>query len=84
MGRTRYSKVVAPHYKCWYKVYMSPYLSLQEVCNQYWPSSGSQNYGEFTVEMLGEESLQGFMLRTVSVQDAKVSSPWLQEIHSVW
>ena len=48
-------------------------VHIQEVCNQYWPSSGSQSYGEFTVELLGEERLQGFVLRTVSVQNAKVS-----------
>ena len=52
---------------------------IQEVCYQYWPSSGSQRYGEFTVELLGEERLQGFVLRTVSVQDTKVSPRgWLE------
>ena len=56
------------------------YLHIQEVCYQYWPSSGSQRYGEFTVELLGEERLQGFVLRTLSVQDAKVSSiGWLEK-----
>ena len=48
-------------------------LSIQEVCYQYWPSIGLQRFGEFTVELLGEERLQGFVLRTVSVEDAKVS-----------
>ena len=53
-------------------------VHIQEVCYQYWPSSGSQSYGEFTVELLGEERLQGFVLRTVSIQNAKVSSRgWL-------
>ena len=46
---------------------------IQEVCYQYWPSSGSQRFGEFTVEILGEEELQGFVLKMLSVQHAKVS-----------
>ena len=48
-------------------------LSIQEVCYQYWPSIGLQRFGEFTVELLGEKRLQGFVLKTVSVEDAKVS-----------
>ena len=35
-------------------------LSLQEVCYHYWPSGSTQTYGEFTVEVLGEENFQGF------------------------
>ena len=50
-----------------------PCLHIQEVCYKYWPSTGSQRFGEFTVELLGEERLQGFVLRTVSVEDSKVS-----------
>ena len=46
---------------------------IQEVCYQYWPSNGSQRFGEFTVDILGEERLHGFVLRTISVQHAKVS-----------
>ena len=46
---------------------------IQEVCYQYWPSRGSQRFGEFTVEVLGEEALQSFVLRTLSVQHSKVS-----------
>ena len=48
-------------------------LPLQEVCYQYWPTSGSHTYGEFTVEILGEEKLQGFAMRTFGVFNAKVS-----------
>ena len=47
-------------------------LPLQEVCYQYWPSSGSHTYGEFTVEILGEEKLQGFVLRTLRILNTKV------------
>ena len=45
----------------------------QEVCYQYWPSSGTQTYGEFTVEILGEEMFQGFSLKSFGVFNAKVS-----------
>ena len=48
-------------------------IPIQEVCYQYWPSTGSQMFGELTVELLGEERLQGFVLRTLSVEDSKVS-----------
>ena len=48
-------------------------LSLQEVCYQYWPSGSTQTYGEFTVEVLGEENFQGFCLRTFGVLNTKVS-----------
>jgi len=30
-------------------------------------------FEEYKVELLGEERLQGFMMRTVSVEDSKVS-----------
>ena len=42
-----------------------PCLPILEVCYQHWPSTGSQKFGEFTVELLQEERLQGFMLRAV-------------------
>ena len=45
---------------------------IQEVCYQYWPGSGSAVYGEYTVELLNEEKLEGFVLRTLSVH-TKVS-----------
>ena len=48
-------------------------LSLQEACYQYWPSSGTQTYGEFTVEILGKERFEGFCLRSFGVLNAKVS-----------
>ena len=35
--------------------YIIMYVYVQEVCYQYWPSSGSQTYGEFTVELVGED-----------------------------
>ena len=47
-------------------------LSLQEVCYHYWPISGTQTYGEFTVEVLGEEPQEGCVLRTFSVTHSEV------------
>ena len=48
------------------------YCVIQEVCHQYWPSSGVMQVGEFTVEHMGEEKLEGFILRTFSVVHKKV------------
>ena len=45
---------------------------LQEVCYQYWPTSGVKQIGEFTVDLLGDEKLEGFVLRTLSVLDTMV------------
>ena len=47
-------------------------LPLQEVCYQYWPSSGIVNIGEYTIDLLGEEKMKGFVLRTLSVLHSKV------------
>ena len=44
----------------------------QEASAQYWPDSGIAHYGEFAVDLLGEEKLQGFMIRNLSVMDTKV------------
>ena len=51
---------------------------VQETCYQYWPSSGSQTFGEFTVELLGEEQLSGFSIRNFSLINNKVclTSDW--------
>ena len=47
--------------------------SLHEVCYQYWPAGKrTQSYGEFSVELVNEERKRGFILRTLSVQQAKV------------
>ena len=34
---------------------------------RYWPGSGSYQYGEYDVEILGEEPLEGFTIRDLSV-----------------
>ena len=46
----------------------------QEVCYQYWPGQRTQSYGEFRIELISEESGNGYIMRTFSVQQAKVSS----------
>ena len=49
----------------------------QEASAQYWPSSGMTQYGEYTVDLLGEEKLEGFTIREISVLEAKVSSSYV-------
>ena len=44
----------------------------EEASAQYWPSSGICQYGEYTVELMGEEPLEEFIIRDISVMDSKV------------
>ena len=44
----------------------------QEASAQYWPDSGIVHFGEFAVDLLGEEKVQGFIIRSLSVMDTKV------------
>ena len=44
----------------------------QEASAQYWPSSGTYQYGEYCIELVGEEPLEGFVIRNLSVTDIKV------------
>ena len=44
----------------------------QEASAQYWPDSGIAHYGEFAVDLLGEEKLEGFTIRNLSVMDTRV------------
>ncbi|CAI8052760.1 Receptor-type tyrosine-protein phosphatase alpha [Geodia barretti] len=39
----------------------------KETCYQYWPSSGSLTFGEFKVDLLGEELMDNSVLKTLSV-----------------
>ena len=50
-------------------------LLFQEVSYQYWPVHSSVKFGEYTVELLDEERREGFVVRTLSVNSAVVSSP---------
>ena len=61
-GQTHFDKT--KHYKT---------CCFQEVCYQYWPGQRTQSYGEFRIELISEESYNGYIMRTVSVQQAKVS-----------
>ena len=45
----------------------------QEASAQYWPDNGLAQFGEFTVDLLGEEPLEGFTIRTLSVMGTKVN-----------
>ena len=42
------------------------------MCYQYWPSSGKQQYGEYSVDLLVEEELEGRVLRTLNITHSKV------------
>ena len=44
----------------------------QEASAQYWPSSGIAHFGEYAIDLLGEEQLEGFTIRNLSVMDTKV------------
>ena len=56
-------------------------LIIQNVCYQYWPTSGVQKIGEYTIDLIGEENLEGFVIRTLSVVEGKVRTV---SAHSVW
>jgi protein tyrosine phosphatase len=45
----------------------------QEASTQYWPDSGTAHYGEFAVDLLGEEKLEGFTVRSLSITDTKAN-----------
>ena len=51
------------------------------MCYQYWPTSGVQKIGEYTIDLIGEENLEGFVIRTLSVVEGKVR---IVSVHSVW
>ena len=44
----------------------------EETSAQYWPDSGMAQFGEFIVDQLGEETLEGFTIRSLSVMDKRV------------
>ena len=45
----------------------------QEASAQYWPGSGTYQYGEYVVDIIGEEPLEGFTIRNLSVINTKVN-----------
>lgn len=48
-------------------------LNWQEVCYKYWPTRGIDQYGEYDVSLLEQTMHDGFLERTYSVTDSKVS-----------
>lgn len=46
-------------------------MATQEVCHQYWPVGGIEQYGEFAVSPLEETLHNGFRERIFSVTDSK-------------
>ena len=44
----------------------------QEVCHKYWPDSGARQVGEFIVDLLGEEKMEGFSINTFGLLHKKV------------
>ena len=60
--------------KCAVVVMLSDLVERREESSaQYWPSSGSYEYGEYCVELLGEEPLGGFIIRDLCVIDTRVN-----------
>ena len=60
--------------KCAVVVMLSDLVERREESSaQYWPSSGSYEYGEYCVELLGEEPLGGFIIRDLCVMDTRVN-----------
>ena len=56
----------------------SVYL-LQEMCCQYWPTSGSSQYGQYTVSLQNKNNDREYVNRTLTV--SKVAQSSLQHKH---
>ena len=41
------------------------------MCARYWPVSGSETYGHFTVEVTGEEKYMDYMVIKLSITNPK-------------
>ena len=53
--------------------YVRMMILIQESSCQYWPVEGQvAQFGEFTVELIGQEDLSGFTIRTLEIQQSKV------------
>ena len=55
-------------------VMLSYYLFVQESCWQYWPDTVGEvtEFGEYIIDLISEETLTGFTIRTLSVLNKKV------------
>ena len=74
-----YDQLLTTYSALWHNCYEIIKISIvhaitysQEVCYQYWPSSGNQQCGEYSVDLLGEEELEGRVLRTLNITHSKV------------
>ena len=57
-------------------------ILIQESSCQYWPVEGQvAQFGEFTVELIGQEDLNGFTIRTLEIQQSKVRT-YRVELHT--
>ena len=50
-------------------------LFVQESCWQYWPDTvgGVTEFGEYSIDLISEEIVTGFIIRTLSVLNRKVA-----------
>ena len=42
------------------------------MCYQYWSKTGVAQFGEYTVDLLEEKAVKGFLLRKITVYNIKV------------
>ena len=49
------------------------FFPLQEACFQYWPSRLSEQFGEFVIELVGEEEQTGYKVRKLNIHKDRVS-----------
>ena len=46
---------------------------MQETCYQYWPTRGGVRLQEYTVDLMEEKTVKGFIMRTLVVINEKVN-----------
>ena len=47
---------------------------MQETCYQYWPTRGGVRLQEYTVDLMEEKAVKGFIMRTLVVINEKVNA----------
>ena len=53
-------------------VLQSLLLLLQETCYQYWSKTGVAQFGEYTVDLVEERDIKGYIIRKVTIYNIKV------------
>ena len=57
----------------------------REASALYWPNDGGlSQFGEYTVDLLGEEPLEGFTIRSLSIMDTKVRASLSKLMAKQW